>query len=248
MESHINFVMLDKKPKYNGYTLIEGFPGYGLVGTIAVNFLAEKFKMELVGYVESTLFPPIIAIHDSRPLPPLRIYKSDKHKLILIMSEFVMFMKVVHLMADMLYEWCEKNGIKKIVSLGGISISGKQDEVFGITSDAKEIKMFDKVGVLPIKEGATTGVNALLLQKASMGGKIPVVSLLAEAKPEYVDPLGAAMVLTSLSDYLGIPIDTTELVKEAMMIETKLRKNIETARKAESTFKEPQSGAGGMYA
>ncbi|MCX8199928.1 MAG: PAC2 family protein [Candidatus Micrarchaeota archaeon] len=243
----IKLVLLDKKPKYSGYTLVEGFPGYGLVGTIAVNFLVEKFKMELVGYAESQLFPPIVAIHDTVPLPPLRIYKSDKHKLLLVMSEFVMSMKAVHAMADVLYSWCEKNNVRRIVSLGGISISGKQDEVFGITSDPKEIKMFDKYGVLPIKEGATTGINALLLQKAAMGGKVPVVSFLAEAKPDYVDPLGAAMVLTSLSDYLGIQIDTTELVKEAMLIESKLRKNLEAVKKAETTFKETFS-AGGMYA
>lgn len=243
----VEFVLFEKKPKYNGYMLIEGFPGYGLVGTIAVNFLIEKLNMEFIGYVKSPLFPPIVAIHESTPLPPLRIYKSDKHKLILVISEFVMSLKTVHTMADILYEWCEKNGIRKIISLGGISISGKQDEVFGITSDPKELKMFDKFGVFPIKEGATTGINALLLQKAVVGGKVPVISLLAEARQDYVDPLGAAMVLTSLSDYLGIHIDTSELVKEAMMIEAKLRKNIEAAKKAEGTFRETPT-AGGMYA
>ncbi len=243
----IKFVLFDKKSKYNGYTMVEGFPGYGLVGTIAVNFLVEKFKMELIGYAESVLFPPIIAIHNNTPLPPLRIYKSDKYKLLIIMSEFVMSMKTVHLMSDLLYQWSEDNGIRRMVSLGGISITGKQDEVFGITSDPKELKLFDKFGVLPIKEGATTGINALLLQKAAMGGKVPVLSLLAEAKPDYVDPLGAAMVLTSLSDYLGMPIDTSELVKEAMVLEGKIRKNIDAAKKSEGTFKEPLTG-GGMYA
>jgi uncharacterized protein len=243
----IKFVLFNKKARYSGYTMVEGFPGYGLVGTIAVNFLVEKFKMELIGYAESALFPPIIAIHNNTPLPPLRIYKSDKYKLLIIMSEFVMSMKTVHMMSDMLYQWCEDNGIRRMVSLGGISIAGKQDEVFGITSDPKELKLFDKFGVLPIKEGATTGINALLLQKASMGGKVPVLSLLAEAKPDYVDPLGAAMVLTSLSDYLGMPIDTSELVKEAMVLDGKIRKNIDAAKKSEGTFKETQSG-GGMYA
>ncbi len=244
----IDIVFLDKKANFNGYMLIEGFPGYGLVGTISVNYLIEKLNMELVGYVESNLFPPISAIHGGMPLPPMRMYKSDKYKVVAIMSEFIMSMKSIHFVANAVYEWCHKNGIKKIISLGGISIHGKQDEVFGIASEPKDVKMFEKIGVLPIKEGATTGVNALLLTKASMGGKVPVISLLAEAKPDYIDPMGAALVLTSLSDYLGIRIDTEELVKEAMVIESKLRNSLNAARQSEKTFKEPGAGHESMYA
>ncbi len=233
----IQLKLFDNKRSFKDYTFIEGFPGYGLVGTIAANFLVDKLGMELIGYVESPLFPPVTAIHNGKPLPPMRIYESKKHKILLGMSEFVMSVKVIHGVADLLYPWSVKKGIRKIVSLGGISIKGKQDEVFCISSDPKELKMLEKLDVIPIKEGATTGVNAMLLIKASMEKKIPVVLLLAEAKQDYVDPFGAALVLSSLSEYLGIKIDTTELVKEAMVIESKLRESIEAAKKVEQQYK-----------
>jgi len=225
-----------EKHNFKGYTLVDGFPGYGLVGTIAANYLVDKLKMDFIGYIESKHFPPVSAIHDGKPMPPLRIYKNDKHKLVVFISEFMFPKQLVYTMADTMYNWCEKNKIKKIVSMGGISIRGKQDEVFGLSSDAKELRVLGDSGVIPIKEGATTGINALLLIKSSMTGKIPVVSLLAESKPDFVDPLGAALVLTALSDYLDVKIDTQDLIKEASIIESKLKESMATAESVEKTF------------
>lgn len=230
----INTVLFDEHD-FKGYTLVDGFPGYGLVGTIAGNYLVDKLKMEFIGYIESKYFPPVSAIHDGKPMPPLRIYKSTKHKLVVFISEFMFPKQMIYTMAETMYKWCEKNKVKKIVSMGGISIRGLQDEVFGLSSDSKELKKLGDSGVIPIKEGATTGINALLLIKASMRGKIPVVSLLAESKPDFVDPLGAALVLTALSDYLNISVDTKELIKEAAIIENKLKDAISSAETAEKT-------------
>ncbi len=241
----INLNLL-KKTNFKDYLLIEGFPGYGLVGTIAVNYLVEKLDMQLVGYFESHLFPPIAAIHDGMPLPPMRMYVSKKHKIVVVLAEFVMSNKTIHHVADFLYEWAAKNKIKKIVSLGGIAIKGQQDEVFAIVSDPREIKSLEKIGIESINEGATTGINAILLTKASMSKKVPVISLLAEAKANYVDPLGAAMVLTSLADYTDIQIDASELVKEAMIIEAKLKQSMEAAEKAEKIHGK-HSDYGSMY-
>ena len=40
--------IVKKKPTsiIKGYTLVEGFPGMGLVGTIAANYLVEKLNFE----------------------------------------------------------------------------------------------------------------------------------------------------------------------------------------------------------
>lgn len=243
----INTILFEKH-NFKGYTLVDGFPGYGLVGTIAANYLVDKLKMDFVGYVESKFFPPVSAIHDGKPMPPLRIYKNDKHKIVVFISEFMFPKRLVYTMADTMYEWCEQNKIKKIVSMGGISIRGKQDEVFGLASENKELKKLGDSGVIPIKEGATTGINALLLIKSSMSGKIPVVSLLAESKPDFVDPLGAALVLTALSDYLNINIDTKDLIKEAAIIESKLKESMESAHSADKAHPEETMSHKLMYA
>lgn len=238
--------ILFEKHDFKGYTLVDGFPGYGLVGTIAANYLVDKLNMEFIGYVESNHFPPVAAIHDGKPLPPLRIYKSTKNKLVVFISEFMLPKQLIFLTAETIYEWCKDNKIKKIVSMGGISIRGKQDEVFGLASEPKDLKALGDLGVIPIKEGATTGINALLLIKSSMNGKIPVVALLAESKPDFVDPLGAALVLTALSDYLEVKVDTQDLIKEATIIESKLKESMATAETADKTY--PDVSSKHMYA
>ena len=81
-----------------------------------------------------------------------------------------------------------------------------------------------------------------------MSGKIPVVSLLAESKPDFVDPLGAALVLTALSDYLNINIDTKDLIKEAAIIESKLKESMESAQSADKTHPEDSMSHKLMYA
>ena len=52
------------KPKLKHPTLVEGFPGLGLVGTISASYLIEKLKMEPLGYITSDQFPPLAAVHN----------------------------------------------------------------------------------------------------------------------------------------------------------------------------------------
>lgn len=229
-----------KKP-----TLIEGFPGIGLVGTISASFIAEKLKMEQLGYLVSDKFPPITAVHNYAPLHPARIYKSKKHNLIVLFSEFVIPISIVHKLSHAIVEWSEKRKIKQIISLGGIGLKGEQDTVFGIASNSTLTKTLEKNGVKLIKEGATTGVSGVMLAECA-ARNIPAISLLAEAKPNYLDPRGAALVLDAVKKIVNLPIDTKELVKEADSIETKIKEIIDNAKDAQQHY-EKTSQIGPMY-
>ena len=48
MKHDLEFVEL-QKTSLDGYTLIEGFPGMGLVGTIAAKYIVEKLNYEYIG-------------------------------------------------------------------------------------------------------------------------------------------------------------------------------------------------------
>ena len=81
-------IKLFSNQKLDGYTLIEGLPGAGLVGPMTNSDIVEKRKMEYIGYVSSNLFPPIAAIHTNTPMFPVRLYKDNKMKLLELISEF----------------------------------------------------------------------------------------------------------------------------------------------------------------
>jgi uncharacterized protein len=235
-----------KKP-----VLIEGFPGLGLVGTIAASYIVEKLKMEQVGYIRSEQFPPLAAVHNYLPHFPVRIYASKKHNIIVLLSEFIVPMGVVGELADAIYDYAKTKKVSKIISLGGITIKGEQDEVYTIASEQKLLDSLKKIkSTHPIKEGATTGVTAVLLSRGAIEG-LPVISFLAEAHREYMDPKAAGMVLNVLKSVVKLPLDTADLDKEAVEIEAKMKELMGKAKDAHSHYKEAESEqalhSGGMY-
>ena len=225
--------------------LIEGFPGIGLVGTISASYLVEKLKMDPLGYIMSEKFPPIAAVHNYRPLHPARIYKSKKHNLVVLFSEFTVPMSVIHHLSSEIIEWSGEHKVSRIFSLGGISIEGEQNEVFGIASTPELTKQLESKGVKMIKEGATTGVSGVLLADCASRG-FPAASLLAEAKPDFMDPLASAMVLEKLKLLINVDIDTSELINESKTIESKMKDILDNAKMAHDHYKRLE-GLGPMY-
>ena len=237
------------KPKLKKPILVEGFPGLGLVGTISASYLVEKLKMEPLGYITGDQFPPLAAVHNHKPLYPARMYYSQKYDLIVFISEFVIPIGSVSELAEKIYEFSKKNKVRQIVSLGGISIKGEQDEVYAITSLPELSHEIEKIKTVKlIKEGATTGVTGVLLARGAVEG-YPVVSLLAESQEGYMDPKAAAMVLEVLKEILKINLDTKALEEEAKLIDDKVKNVMSKAKTSHTDYKKAQNegSLGPMY-
>ena len=65
-------LILSKKPK--NVTIIEGFPGFGLIGTIATEYLMEHLETEKIGIVQMDEVPAMIAIHQNKVIEPISIH------------------------------------------------------------------------------------------------------------------------------------------------------------------------------
>jgi len=63
-----------KKPK--GATIIEGFPGYGLVGPITTEFLIDHLKTEQIGQFVSNELPATVAVHEGKVIHPMAVHYS----------------------------------------------------------------------------------------------------------------------------------------------------------------------------
>ena len=75
-------IKLFKKPK--NPIIIEGFPGIGLVGTIATEFLIDHLETELIGKIWIEDIPAMIAIHDGKVVEPLGVFYNKKHNIMII--------------------------------------------------------------------------------------------------------------------------------------------------------------------
>src|SRR3989344_2744587 len=129
-------VKLWKKPKK--CTIIEGFPGFGLVGTIASEFLIEHLKTEQIGKITFNDMPAMVAIHEGKLVEPLGVFYNQKYNLVILHA----------ITAATHYEWDMANTVskiaadleaKEIISLEGVG-SGEDSEgsrVFYYSNDEK---------------------------------------------------------------------------------------------------------------
>lgn len=226
--------------KLKNPVLIEGFPGVGMIGTIAAMHLIKEWNMELVGYIDSEEFPPICTIHDEEPLPAARIYQSKRYNTLVLFSEFVIPTDAVNKVANEIILWGEDRKLSAIISLGGVGLSTIKDDVFGIASTDGLKKELKDIGITVVKEGVTTGVTGLVLANAYIR-KFPAAAILTSNKNMNINLIGAAKVLEKLSGLLNIPISTDKLQKEGEELENKLKKMIKETKEVRKTYEDIQS-------
>jgi uncharacterized protein len=232
-------INLFEKLDLSGYTFLEGFPGAGLVGPMAISYIIEKLAMKYVGYVDSDRFPPLIAIHGERPLPAVRVYAYDKAKVITILAEFAIPIDLTYEMVEQIYGFIKANGISKIVSIGGIPSQQQdldQQAVFAIASTDALKKEAQKAGLREVGEGVATGINAMLMLKTTMDG-VQDISILVPVDPNILDPKYAELAILSLNKLINLNVDIKELDKEAKEVEAKIKEVLKKNREIQEAHK-----------
>jgi uncharacterized protein len=227
-----------------GYSFIEGFPGAGLVGPMAASYMIEKLKMKYIGYVESDLFPPIAAVHDGIPMHTVRMYADSKNKVVVILSEFTIPQTVIYQLSEELLSFVRRNGMARIISIGGMPSPKQSGDAFIISSDKEVAKKAAKQGIKPINEGVIAGVSALLITGANEL-KIPTVNLLVEVNPVIMDPKYAETAIEALNKLTGFQIDLSELKKEAKDVEARVREIMKKAKDSHEHYNKADEESSG---
>ena len=231
-----------------GFTMIEGFPGMGLAGTIAAKYMVEKMDFKEIGYIHADSFMPIIRIHEGLPVRPSRVYASEKLKLSVIISEQVIQKQHTQVVAERIVEWLRDRRIKRIISLSGIGSDpeSKEFKIYGIASSANAVKFLQEHKIQIIKEGITTGVTALIMLELKDDKNIEAMSLLGSVKVG-ADYKAAAELLKKLNEILGLDINVEPLMKEAKETEKQLLKQMEQMKESHDSVQKFEDQAP-MYA
>ncbi len=229
--------IIDGDENLEGYTLIEGFPGMGLVGTIATKYLIEKLPFKEKGYVYSNLFVPLVRIEKGLPQHPARIFIDKQHKLVAIVAEQIIGPGLIHPLASEIVAWVKNKGIKRVLSLNGLKVSGKEngEKVYGVCSREEEKPILEKKGIKVIEDGITSGITAqiLLLLRDE---EIEAVSLMAPVVMK-ADYKGAIAILSILSEFLNLEVNLEPLKKEAREIEKLVAASLQEIRKTTADSK-----------
>ena len=104
-----------KKPK--SPIIIQGFPGFGLIGTITTEYLIEQLKAELIGTVRCDDIPAMIAIHGGKVVQPIGLFYDSKTN-ILIVHIITSIQGLEWELANMIMDLAKKLSTDKILSLG----------------------------------------------------------------------------------------------------------------------------------
>ncbi len=225
-------IKLKQKPK--NPIIIEGFPGFGMVSTIATEFLIEHLNAKSIGKIWSEKLMPLVAIHNNKILQPLEIYYDKKDNIVILHA----LSKVSGLeweISDMIKELARQLKAKEVISLEGVgSMDPKSNKTFYYSANEKRSKKFEKIGLKPLKEGIVIGVTGALLLKAE---NLPVSCIFAETHSNLPDSKAAAKIIETLDKYLSLKVDYRPLIKAAERFEGKI-KGIMKQSKAAGSLKE----------
>jgi len=223
-------IKLKKKPK--NPVIIEGFPGFGLIGTIASEFLIEHLKTEQIGKIVFNEMPAMVAIHENKVVEPLGVFYNEKYNLVIVHA----------ITASKGFEWeiaeniakmAQELNAKEIISLEGVG-SGEgaaaTSKVFYYTGKKENKKKFESIGLEPLTEGIIVGVTGALLLRSE---KVPVSCVFAEAQNNLPDSKAAAKVIEKLDKYLGLDVDYKPLLEQAEKFEGKLKNILTQSQKAQ---------------
>ena len=222
-------IKLWKKPK--NCTIVEGFPGFGLVGTIASEFLIEHLKTEQIGKILFNDMPAMVAIHENKIVEPLGIFYNAKYNVVILHA----ITAATHYeweMADTINKLSSDLDAKEIISLEGVG-SGEDSEgsrVFYYSNNEKNAKLFEKAGIEALKEGIIIGVTAAVLLRVE---KIPISCLFAETHANLPDSKAAAKIVEALDKYLGMELDYKPLLEQAEKFEEKLKTILQKSQEAQ---------------
>ena len=237
-----------EKISLNTPIFVEGLPGIGLIGKIAVECLISELEAKKFAELYSPHFP-----HQAVVLPDSKLrlvrnefyYHKGNQDFIFLTGDtqvpptdsyghYAVVQEILDFLAD--YE------VKEIYTLGGYSTGGKEVEEPKVLGSGTSAALLEKISgidpLLVLREdigAAIVGASGLLLAEGKLRN-LEGVCLLGESSGSVIDPKAAKAVIHSLSKILGIEITLDVLesrIKESERMINELQELQEQAAEKE---------------
>ncbi len=235
--------------KPNNPILIEGLPGLGLVGKIALRYLIKQLKAKKVAYLYSPHFPYFVLVNKKGNVRLLRgafyYYQNPKGNDIILFTGDSQSQTIEgqYEIADRMLDYSEKHGVKTIATIGGYRMEPKEKPKVFIAATSQDVlkKALQAGATLSTSGSPIVGTAGLILGLAKFK-KIDALCLLGETRGYLPDPLAAKSVLEVLKSTFDFDLDLAGLEEEIAKAETMVTKlqQIEEKRavQAEETKKQ----------
>ncbi|MBI2651003.1 PAC2 family protein [Candidatus Woesearchaeota archaeon] len=231
---------MGKKPKLKNPILVEGLPGIGNVGKVAIDFLIDELKAKKLYEITSYTFPHSVFVNEDNlvELPIIEVYYKkfgDKRADLILLGGDVQPVDEVssYEFSEKVLDMVEQFKGKEVITLGGIGLAEvpKKPQVYCTGNTKKIIQKYksrmvnDKLyGVV----GPIIGVSGLLVGLAKRRN-INAISFLAETygHPMYLGMKGAVEILKVLKSKLNLEINMARLNEEMKEVEADMLQRTE---------------------
>ncbi len=225
----VNYV--SKKPKLDKPILIEGLPGIGNVGKLAVEHLIEETKAKKFAEVYSKDFPPQVFINPDGTVKLvnnefyyLKANKKIKRDFVFLTGDYQgLSSQGQYELVEKILDVCEELGVKEMFTLGGYGLGHdiEKAKVLCATTDKSLVKTMKKHGAVFKKNepgGGIVGASGLLLGIGKIRG-FKGTCFMGETPGYLVDPKSAKAVLKILMKATNLKVGLSALEKKAKEIE-----------------------------
>ena len=226
-------------PQLKKPILIEGLPGIGNVGKIAVDFLVEELKAKKLCSFFSYRFPHSVFVNDKNlvEMPKLELYYKQftagnkKHDFLFLVGD------IQPIDEESCYSFCDEvlkialhHHCDYIITTGGIGLQNipEKPALYSTSNDAKLLAEYTKKGMMVEKDifgvvGPIIGVSGILLGLGKKRG-VKGVSLLAETfgNPLYLGIKGAKEIIQVLEKKFSLGVSIKKISKDILEVENQL--------------------------
>ena len=213
----------------DGY-LIDGFPSVGFSSAIASESMIHTSKFELVGIIDSDIFPPISVVKDGKPNYPSRIFVNKDLKVGIFLSYLTLDQSLHRVAAKTMLKWAKKHKIGLIVSSVAVKSQNGSEEVMGIGNTDSARAKIKEAGLKILENGTIPGIPAILLNEGSMTDQ-DVIVIIFHTDGKGPDFKSSTQICVAMSQLIpGASCNIPSLEKEAEKAEV-IIKNAEEESK-----------------
>ncbi|MEM2409101.1 MAG: PAC2 family protein [Thermofilaceae archaeon] len=229
-----------KRLKLRDGVLVQGLPGIGLAGKLAVDYIVRELKLTKVAELltDGLLLQSNVAVFvDDEAiirLPSYEFYLYEGARDALFVtapSQPVVWQQ--YEVSEYILDYFQSIGGREVVAVCGTTMGDSQGVYFAAAS--QEVKEeLAKLGFKPSPGGVITGACGLLPALAALRGLKAYVLMGYVTQPE-LDPIAAKHVVQALSKLLGFDISTSNLDLLMEELKKKEMESIEALKEAVKT-------------
>ncbi|MDD2473493.1 MULTISPECIES: proteasome assembly chaperone family protein [unclassified Methanoculleus] len=216
-------------------TVLIGFPGSGLVGSIALQYLVEQMEFEQIGTITSKYFPPVALMTKGVINAPVRLYEKDS--LAAVISDVPIHPMICYEVANGILDWLTQFNVREIATIAGIITNEPEKRVFGVATSREVLQRIEEETII-LPMGSISGIAASLLTECKTRG-IPGIGLLGETV-NTPDPRSSAATIEVLNKLYHLNLDVKPLLEQAVEIEAAMAQISEQVQKTEATPRREQ--------